>query len=129
MQFLIPIVILFALFWFFVLLPQRRRQRLHTEMQDALGVGDEVITAGGLHGEVVAVEETVVHVEIAPGTVVRVDRRAIAARVTPDEDDDEEFEEDEPEEDEPDDDDDLDDDELEDAATVRAGSASDGNAG
>jgi preprotein translocase subunit YajC len=50
-------------------------------MQDALSVGDEVITAGGLHGDVVEIDETVLRVEIAPGTVVRVDRRAVAARV------------------------------------------------
>jgi preprotein translocase subunit YajC len=52
-------------------------------MQDTLAVGDEIITAGGLHGEVTAIDETVLHVEIAPGTVVRVDRRAVAARVEP----------------------------------------------
>jgi preprotein translocase subunit YajC len=83
MQILIPLAILFAFFWFFVLLPQRRKGRDHVSMQDALAPGDEVITAGGLHGEVVEIDETVVRVEIAPGTVVRVDRRAIAARVEP----------------------------------------------
>ena len=87
MEVLIPLVILFALFWFFVLLPQRRRSGDHARMQDSLGVGDEVITAGGLHGEVVAIDDTVLHVEIAQGTVVRVDRRAVAARVEPDGDD------------------------------------------
>ena len=39
-------------------------------MQDALGLGDEIITAGGLHGEVREIDETVLRVEIAPGTVV-----------------------------------------------------------
>jgi preprotein translocase subunit YajC len=81
MEILIPLAILFAFFWFFVALPQRRKGREHGTMQDQLDVGDEVITAGGLHGTVVAVEETVLQVEIAPGTVVRVDRRAIAARI------------------------------------------------
>jgi len=83
MQILIPLAILFALFWFFIALPQRRRQRAHASMQDALAVGDEVITAGGLHGDVVGIDETVLRVEIAPETVVRVDRRAIAARIEP----------------------------------------------
>jgi preprotein translocase subunit YajC len=84
MEILIPLAILFAFFWFFVLLPQRRRSAAHTGMQDALGIGDEVITAGGLHGEVVEVDETVLRIEIAAGTIVRVDRRAIAARVEKD---------------------------------------------
>lgn len=83
MTVLVPIVILFVLFWLFVALPQRRRQRTHVQMQDALAVGDEVITAGGLHGEVAELEDGVVRLEIAPGTLVRVDRRAIAARVEP----------------------------------------------
>ena len=88
MEILIPLAILFGFFWFFVLLPQRRRASTHTDMQDSLAPGDEIITAGGLHGDVVRLEDSVVHVEVAPGTVVRVDRRAIAARVE-DEDDDE----------------------------------------
>jgi preprotein translocase subunit YajC len=83
MEILIPLAILFGFFWFFVLLPQRRKTASHSRMQDELGPGDEVITAGGLHGEVVSVDDTVLHVEIAPGTVVRVDRRAIAARIEP----------------------------------------------
>jgi preprotein translocase subunit YajC len=83
MEILIPIVLLFGFFWFFVLLPQRRRGAAHTRMQDELAPGDEVITAGGLHGEVREIEDTVLQVEIAPGTVVRIDRRAIAARVEP----------------------------------------------
>ena len=84
---LVPLVILFVLFWFFVALPQRRRQRTHLEMQDAIGTGDEVITAGGLHGTVVELEGSVVRLEIAPGTVVRIDRRAVAGRVEPPEPD------------------------------------------
>jgi preprotein translocase subunit YajC len=86
---LIPLAILFGLFWFFVLLPQRRRASDHRKMQDSLGTGDEVITAGGLHGEVVEIDETVLHVEIATGVVVRIDRRAVAARVDPETDSDE----------------------------------------
>ena len=88
MEVLIPLAILFGLFWFFVLLPQRRRAGDHRKMQDSLGAGDEVITAGGLHGEVVQIDETVLHVEIATGVVVRIDRRAVAARVEPETDND-----------------------------------------
>jgi len=80
-EILIPLAILFGFFWFFVLLPQRRRTSTHSQMQDSLEIGDEIITAGGLHGDVVRLDDTIVHVEVAAGTVVRVDRRAIAARV------------------------------------------------
>jgi preprotein translocase subunit YajC len=87
LEILIPLAILFGFFWFFVLLPQRRRSGDHTRMQDTLVPGEVVITAGGLHGTIVEIEETVIDVEIAPGIVVRIDRRAIAARVEPDTDD------------------------------------------
>jgi preprotein translocase subunit YajC len=80
---LIPLAILFGFFWFFVLLPQRRRTSSHQNMQDSMAIGDELITAGGLHGVVVGLEETVVQIEIAPGVAVRIDRRAIAAKVDP----------------------------------------------
>jgi preprotein translocase subunit YajC len=83
MEILIPLAILFAFFWFFVALPQRRKGSAHVQMQDAIAPGDEVITAGGLHGVVVEVDESVLRIEIAAGTIVRVDRRAIAARVEP----------------------------------------------
>jgi preprotein translocase subunit YajC len=81
MSILIPLVLLLVFFWFFVMLPQRRRQRQHATMQETLALGEEVITAGGLHGEVVGLEESVVRLEIAPGMTVRVDRRAVAGRV------------------------------------------------
>ena len=56
-------------------------------MQDTLHVGDEIITAGGIRGEVRELDDEVLQVEIAPEVVVRLDRRAVAA-VVPEEDDD-----------------------------------------
>jgi preprotein translocase subunit YajC len=76
--FLILIVILVAL-WALVILPRRRNQRAHSAMQDSVSAGDEVITAGGLHGHVRELEERTVRLEIAPEVIVTLDRRAIAA--------------------------------------------------
>jgi preprotein translocase subunit YajC len=50
-------------------------------MQDDLAAGDEILTAGGIHGTVRGIEDEVVKLEIAPGTIVRLDRRAFAAVV------------------------------------------------
>ena len=61
------------------MLPARRRRNQHAAMQDAIETGDEIITAGGLHGKVVADEGETVRVEIAPGVVATLDRRAVAA--------------------------------------------------
>jgi preprotein translocase subunit YajC len=81
------IVAFFALLWLFILRPQRRRSTEQLRMQDALRLGDEVITAGGIRGFVRQLDEEVLKVEIAPDVVVRLDRRAVAALV-PEEDDD-----------------------------------------
>jgi preprotein translocase subunit YajC len=77
--YVIVLVALFALMWLLLIRPQRRRAAAQVEMQDRLRSGDEILTAGGIHGTVKAIEGDVVHVEIAPGTIVRVDRRAVAA--------------------------------------------------
>jgi len=76
--YLIIIVVLFAVMWLFLVRPQRRKQVEQSRMQDTLEPGDEVLTACGIHGTVHEIEDDIVHVEIAPGTVIRVDRRAIA---------------------------------------------------
>jgi len=80
-SFLILIILLGA-FWVVGIMPRRRRMQSHQAMQDSLDVDDDVITAGGLHGRVVAFEEGQVRLEIADGVVVTVDRRAIAAVAT-----------------------------------------------
>jgi len=75
----IVIVIVVALAWAFLAVPARRRQRSHRAMQDDVGVGDEIITAGGMHALVREAEPEQLRVEIAPGVVVTLDRRAVAA--------------------------------------------------
>jgi preprotein translocase subunit YajC len=73
-------------------------------MQDAVAAGDEVISAGGIHGTVIAVGDEDLRVEIAPDVVVTLDRRAVAAVATGDveADVDADEEDDEGEDEEPD---------------------------
>jgi len=79
----IGIAILLALGWLFLVLPSRRRQRAHQAMQDEIEAGDEIITAGGIHGLVREADEDELRLEIAPATVVTLDRRAVAAVARP----------------------------------------------
>jgi len=97
--FIILLVGLFAVMWLLLIRPQRKRSDQQVAMQDRLRVGDEIITAGGIHATVKSIEEDVLDIEIATGTVVLLDRRAVAAVVSP-----EEALEDEPEEPVPSDD-------------------------
>jgi preprotein translocase subunit YajC len=79
--YLIIIVALFAAMWLFLIRPQKRRQVEQSRMQETLADGDEILTAGGIHGTVRGIEDEVVNLEIAPGTIVRLDRRAVAGVV------------------------------------------------
>ena len=79
MAYIIVLVALFGLMWFMLIRPQRRRTEAQMVMQDQLRVGDEIITAGGLHATVRSIEDEVLEIEIAPETIVRLDRRAVAA--------------------------------------------------
>ncbi|MBA2476608.1 MAG: preprotein translocase subunit YajC [Actinobacteria bacterium] len=83
MSVLVVLVAAFVLLWLFVLLPQRRRQAAHAGLVAALEPGDEVLTAGGIYGEVRALRGDEVEVEVAPGVRVRVALRAIAAVLPP----------------------------------------------
>ena len=82
MGYILVLVALFGLMWFLLIRPQRRRSQAQMVMQDQLRAGDEIITAGGLHATVRSIEDDVLEVEIAPETVARLDRRAVAAIVS-----------------------------------------------
>ena len=98
MTYLIPIIVLFFLLWLLIIRPQRRRQLQQVEMQNEVHLDDEIITAGGLHGYVRQLDEEVLTIEIAPDVRVRVDRRAVAGVVRPDEPEPEPVEEEEADE-------------------------------
>jgi preprotein translocase subunit YajC len=89
---LLIIVILFALFWLLMIRPQRRRQAEQKALIQNVEPGDEIVTAGGLFGHVQSVADDELLVEIAPGTNVRIARRAVAGIVGPEEEDEGELE-------------------------------------
>ena len=73
------LILIFGVIWLLFVMPARRRRMSHAAMQQTVATGDDVITAGGIHGTVRDIVDEIVHLEIAPGVVVEVDRRAIAA--------------------------------------------------
>ena len=84
---LIVLLALLALFWLFIIKPQRRRLHEQRELHESVSVGDEIVTMGGLLGHVRGIneEDDTLLVEIAPGTNVRIARRGIAAILSPEE--------------------------------------------
>ena len=81
----LPLILIFVVFYFLLIRPQRQRAKKQSELVDALQVGDQVQTAGGLFGVIVAIAEDAVVLGVEEGRV-RVARRAIVRRITPDED-------------------------------------------
>ena len=67
----IPLILIFAVFYFLLIRPQQRRAKEHRDMVSAMQRGDKVITAGGLHAKVIkVVNETDVELEISPNVNV-----------------------------------------------------------
>jgi len=88
---LILIVAMFALLWLFLIRPQRARAQAHRELVTRVDIGDEILTVGGLYGHVTEIDEDDdLMLEIAPGTQVRIARRAVAAVVPPEQETEEE---------------------------------------
>lgn len=81
---LIPILLMFVAMWFILIRPAQKRQKATNAMQSGIKRGDKVVTIGGLHGEVDAVEDTVIYLTIGENTRVKFDRQAIG-RVISDE--------------------------------------------
>jgi preprotein translocase subunit YajC len=79
------LIVAFGFLWFVLIRPQKRRQIEAARMLNSLNVGDEVLTAGGIYGEVTELQDDAVMVRIAPELEVRVARKAIGAVVRPDE--------------------------------------------
>jgi len=67
--------------WFLFVRPRRRMVARQRDLFSTLSSGDQVVTAGGMYGTVVALDGDEVRLEIAPDVVVRIARRAIAGRV------------------------------------------------
>lgn len=81
---LIFLALLIAIFYFMLIRPQKRRVEEHRRLVDAVGVGDEVVTIGGVFGTVTAVGDDEISLEISSGVTVRFVKSAVARRVTED---------------------------------------------
>jgi preprotein translocase subunit YajC len=74
---LVPFVAILAIFYFLILLPMRKRQRKIQDFQAALKVGDQVVTTGGIHGEITRLDDKLVQLQVADKVRIRIARAAI----------------------------------------------------
>ena len=92
MEGLVFLVLMMVVFYFMLIRPQKRRADQHRDLVGSLGVGDEIVTIGGMFGTVSSMDDEALLLEVAPGTTLRVLKTAVARRI---------IEEDETLEDEP----------------------------
>jgi len=78
---LLPLVVLFAIFYFLIIRPQQKQAKEHKEMLAALKKGDKVITSGGLMAEVIKAEDDYVKAKINDDTVVKIAKEYIARKI------------------------------------------------
>jgi preprotein translocase subunit YajC len=82
-QSLLFLFFMVAIFYLVLVRPQQKRVKKHQQVIAALKPGDEVVTIGGLYGYVREVDDAVVHLEVAPGTVLRYARSAVRDKIAP----------------------------------------------
>ena len=105
---ILPLVLIFVVFYFLLIRPQQKKQKAHRAMLQQVNRGDDIVTSGGIVGKVVRSRDDQLLVEIAPDVRVRVMRGNVAEvtrRSEVDFDDDQDFEDDVDESDEPEHDD------------------------
>lgn len=80
---LLPLILIFGLFYAFMIRPQRQRQRRQQALLQELNIGDEVQTAAGMFGTIVQLSDEYAWVELAPGMTIKMLRRAVIGKAAP----------------------------------------------
>ena len=74
---MLPMILMFVVLWFLMIRPQMKKAKEHKALLDALAKGDEVVTGGGIAGKITKVGDSYVHVDIAEGTEIIVQKPSI----------------------------------------------------
>ena len=74
---MLPLLLMFVVLYFVMIRPQMKRQKEHKAMVEAIAKGDEVVTSGGMLGKVSILGETYLHLEVANGVELQVQRSAV----------------------------------------------------
>ena len=77
----VPLILMFAIFYFLVIRPQQKKTKEHREMMNTLKKGDRIITGGGIHGRITGLDETTLTVEIADRVRIKLNRGNVAAKL------------------------------------------------
>ena len=77
MSMIFMMIAIFAIMYFFMIRPQNKKQKEIQNFRNSITPGQDIVTAGGIYGKVVGIENETVNVEVAKGTVMKISRFAI----------------------------------------------------
>ncbi len=78
----LPIIILFAIFYFLLIRPQQKKAKEHRDMIGNLKKGVRIITSGGIYGTIISIDDTTIGLEIAEKVKIKISRGNVAALIT-----------------------------------------------
>tara|TARA_B100000614_G_C14500889_1_gene474614 strand:- start:325 stop:645 length:321 start_codon:yes stop_codon:yes gene_type:complete len=78
----LPIIILFAIFYFLLIRPQQKKAKEHREMIGNLKKGNRIVTTGGIYGTILNIDDTTIGLEIAEKVKIKISRGNVAALVS-----------------------------------------------
>ncbi len=76
---ILMMVVIVAIFYFFMIRPQQKKQKEIQKAREALKVGDQIVTAGGIHGRIREIGDVYMAIEVANGVTIRIDKSSIFA--------------------------------------------------
>jgi preprotein translocase subunit YajC len=76
-----PLIIIFAIFYFMIIRPQKKQEKERLDMLNKLAKNDEVVTSGGIHGTIVNVKEKTVNMRIDENVKIEIEKSAIASLI------------------------------------------------
>ena len=82
--FLLPMIVIFAAFYFLMIRPQQKKQKAHTQLVSNLSAGDEILTAGGILGVITGISEHYAIVKIADNTEIKIQKSSVTQVVPKD---------------------------------------------
>ena len=76
---IVMMVVIVAIFYFFMIRPQQKKQKEIQKAREALKVGDQIVTAGGIYGRIREIGDVYMAIEVANGVTIRIDKSSIFA--------------------------------------------------
>ena len=76
------VIAIFLIIYLLIIRPQRKRQKSHDDLVTSLNLGVEVVTIGGIHGEVSRIKDDTVWIKVSNNVEIEVDKSAIAKSIS-----------------------------------------------